>query len=149
MDRRTFVRFGFSVLTGSITLPLLARDHDGDKHGKKHDQGEDDGGEGEHEHGKGHRDSYFQRGDALYLHEYYGGPVDLPSGVRKKYYRTGKLPPGWEKRFRPFPPAVIERLPPTPPYYDRGYLDGYAVVYDRRTRVIVDLVDLLNVATGR
>jgi hypothetical protein len=85
----------------------------------------------------------------LYLHEYYGGPVDPPSGVRKKYYRTGKLPPGWENRFRPFPPAVIERLPPTPPYYDRGYLDGYAVVYDRRTRVIMDLVDLLNVATGR
>ena len=148
MDRRRFVRFGFSVLIGSV-VPLSAWDQDGDKHGKKHGSGEDKRGEGEHEHGHGQRDSYFRPGDESYLHEYYRSPTNLPPGLRKKYYRTGTLPPGWQKRFRPFPPAVIARLPPTPAYYDRGYVDGYAVVYDRRTRVIVDLIDLANLASGR
>jgi hypothetical protein len=78
-----------------------------------------------------------------------GARFDAAQSYRKKYYRTGKLPPGWEKRFRPFPPAVTQRLPPAPAYCDRGYVDGYAVVYDRRTRVIVDLIDVVNVAIGR
>jgi hypothetical protein len=44
---------------------------------------------------------------------------------------------------------MIQRLPPPPPYCERGYVDGYAVVYDRRTRVILDVLDIMNVATGR
>lgn len=150
MHRRTFFGFGFSVLT-LAAAPVLAmdRDEDHDKHHKKHGRGHDGQGEDEHEHGGGRRDGYFRQEDAGYLRQYYGGPVDLPPGLRKKYYRTGKLPPGWSKRIRPFPPALIERLPPPPAYCDRGYLDGYAVVYDRRTRVIMDVIDLINVATGR
>jgi hypothetical protein len=135
-------------LIGSA-LPLSAGDQDGNKHGKKHGGGEENRGEGKHEHGHIHRDGYFRPGDESYLHDYYREPANLPPGLRKKYYRTGTLPPGWEKRFRPFPPAVIARLPPTPAYYDRGYVDGYAVVFDRRTRLIVDLVDLANLAAGR
>ena len=151
MHRRTFFRFGFSVLT-LAAAPLLAMDHDHDhdkhdKHDKKHGHGGD--GKGHHEHGGGHRDSYFRQEDSVYLRQYYGGPVDLPPGLRKKYYRTGTLPPGWSKRMRPFPPVLIQRLPPPPPYCDRGYVDGYAVVYDRRTRVILDVLDLIDVATGR
>jgi hypothetical protein len=148
MDRRTFVRFGISALTGSA-LVLSAKDQDGEKHGKGHGRGGDSRGDGGHERRHGRHDSYFRPGDESYLHEYYQGPSNLPPGLRKKYYRTGTLPPGWQKRFRPFPPAVIARLPPTPVYYDRGYVDGYAVVYDRRTRVIVDLVDLANLAFQR
>ncbi len=151
MKRRTFFGFGFSIFASSTAL-LLARD-DEEKHngyGRKHGHREDeDDDEDEHHRGNGHRGRYFRPEDAIYLRRYYGGPVDLPPGLRKKYYRTGTLPPGWEKRFRPFPPAVIQRLPPPPPYADRGYVDGYAVVYDRRTRAILDVIDLLNAATGR
>jgi hypothetical protein len=147
LNRRTFFGFGFSVLAGA-TVPLIAKDDDEkhNKHGNKHGRGDE---EDEHEHGNGHRGGYFRQEDAVYLRQYYGGPVDLPPGLRKKYYRTGKLPPGWEKRFRPFPPAMIQRLPPPPAYCDRGYVDGYAVVYDRRTRVILDVIDIINAATGR
>lgn len=152
MNRRTFFGFGFSVLAGG-TLLLVAKDKDKDekynKHGKKHGRRDDDEGDDDHERGNGHRDGYFRQEDDVYLRQYYSGPRDLPPGLRKKYYRTGKLPPGWEKRFRPFPPALILRLPPLPAYYDRGYVDGVAVVYDRRTRVILDVIDLINVATGR
>jgi hypothetical protein len=139
MNRRGFFGVGFSVLTAGI-VPLVAKDHDDkhQKHGKKHGQ-----------NGNGHGGNYFREEDAVYLRQYYGGPVNLPPGLRKKYYRTGKLPPGWEKRFRPLPPVMIERLPPPPPYCERGYVDGYAVVYDRRTRIIVDVMDIISAATGR
>ena len=33
---------------------------------------------------------------------------DLPPGLRKKYQRTGQLPPGWQKKMEPFP-ATLER----------------------------------------
>lgn len=147
LNRRTFFGFSFSALAGG-TLPLLAKDGK-DKHGGKHGRRDDDHGEGEHNRGNGNRGSYFRQDDTAYLRQYYGGPVDLPPGLRKKYYRTGKLPRGWEKRFRPFPPVLVQRLPPPPAYCDRGYIDGYAVVYDRRTRVILDVIDLINVAAGR
>jgi hypothetical protein len=138
MNRRGFFGFGLSALTAGI-VPLIAKDKDKhEKHGKKHGQ-----------NGNGHGGNYFREEDAVYLRQYYGGPVNLPPGLRKKYYRTGKLPPGWEKRFRPLPPVMIERLPPPPPYCERGYVDGYAVVYDRRTRIIVDVMDIISAATGR
>jgi hypothetical protein len=150
MNRRGFFGFGFSALAAGI-VPLVAKDDDDkhNKHGNKHGRGDREDDDDDREHGNGHGGNYFRQEDAVYLRQYYGGPVNLPPGLRKKYYRTGRLPPGWEKRFRPFPPAMIQRLPPPPPYCERGYVDGYAVVYDRRTRVILDVLDIMNVATGR
>lgn len=46
------------------------------------------------------------------------------------------------------PPVLVEELPPMPAYYQRGYLDGYAVVIDPRTRVIVDAIDIAGALTG-
>ena len=91
---------------------------------------------------------YFRGSDYVVLRQHYAGPHDLPPGLRKKYYRNGSLPPGWEKRFQPMPVIVVQELPPVPVYYQRGYIDGYAVVYDRRTRMIIDAVDLISAATG-
>jgi len=145
MNRRKFFTLGASALALSVApLPAMDDHDERDKHGNKHDRGGEGNGRG-----RGNRERHFRQEDATYLRQYYNGPADLPPGLRKKYYRTGTLPPGWEKRFRPFPPDVLQRLPPPPPNCDRGYVDGYAVVYDRRTRVIVDLLDLLNVATHR
>lgn len=141
VTRRTW----FSLASTLLATSLFANDHD-DKHRGKHGRDEDDDDDrGRHApSGK-----YFRPEDAAYLRRHYEGPRDLPPGLRKKYYRTGQLPPGWEKRFRPLPPIAIERLPPPPPYCERGFVDGYAVVYDRRTRLIVDILDLVNLATGR
>lgn len=146
MDRRLFFKFSFSALAAGAA-PLSARDHD--DHDKKHGHGHHNNNDQGHGHGLERRDRYFRQDDIDYLRRYYDGPRDLPPGLRKQYYRTGQLPPGWQKRIRPFPPAVIQRLPPPPPYCDRGYVDGYAVVYDRRTRVIVDVIDIVNAIAGR
>lgn len=136
MNRRIF--FGFCLSAVAAAGPVFAAAHDDDereKHGGKH--------------GRGRADHHFRPEDARYLRQYYRGPADLPPGLRKKYYRTGKLPPGWEKRLQPFPPVVVQRLPPLPPNCGRGYLDGFAVVYDRRTRVILDVMDLIGAVAGR
>jgi len=148
MNRRIFFRFCLSAAAAAGALWAAARDDDEhEKHGGKHGHGHDD--QGEDEHAPGHAYHHFRPEDAGYLRQYYRGPADLPPGLRKKYYRTGKLPPGWEKRFQPFPPVVVQRLPPLPPNCERGYLDGFAVVYDRRTRVILDVMDLISAAAGR
>ncbi len=100
-----------------------------------------------HMHGYGdHRGgTYFRLEDYRPLARYYDGPRTLPPGLRHHYYRTGQLPPGWQRKFRPLPAVVVAQLPPVPVGYQRGYMDGYAVVIDPRTRVILDAVDIVAV----
>ena len=83
---------------------------------------------------------YFQPRDVRLIGEYYAPRYrSLPPGLEKKYYRTGHLPPGWERRMEPFPVVVERQLPPLPVGYRRAYIDGYAVVYIPRTEVVVDV----------
>jgi hypothetical protein len=63
--------------------------------------------------------------------------------------RTGKLPPGWEKKIKLFPPELVHVLPPPPPNCERGYVEGVAVVYDRTTRIVLDSIDLISAIAGR
>jgi hypothetical protein len=66
----------------------------------------------------------------------------LPKGLRKKYARTGQLPPGWQKRMEPMPIVVERELVVLPAGYRRGVIDGHAVIYNSRTSVIVDVAVL-------
>jgi hypothetical protein len=148
MNRREFLvgLFGMAPLA---SFGLLLADQGRGKgrgRGREDDQGEDERGErGEH----GESRAYFRREDYGAVRRYYNGPRDLPPGLRKKYYRTGKLPPGWERKIQPFPPELVRVLPPPPPNCERGYIDGVAVVYDRRTRIILDSIDLISAIAGR
>lgn len=103
-----------------------------------------------HGNGKGpkHKDAavqttavYFQPGHVQIINNYYA-PSGLPRGLQKKLMRTGSLPPGWEKRFRPFPYELAHRLPPVCANCGGGVLDGYAVIYDKKTRIIYDVAAL-------
>jgi len=67
---------------------------------------------------------------------------NLPPGLQKKVARGGQLPPGWQKKFEPFPVVVEHRLPVLPPDYRRGVIDGHAVIYNTRSHVIVDVAVL-------
>jgi hypothetical protein len=83
---------------------------------------------------------YFSRGDQRVIREYYAPRYrTLPPGLQKKYYRTGQLPPGWQRKLQPMPVVVERRLAPIPPYYRRGVIDGHAVVYDPRRHEIIDV----------
>jgi hypothetical protein len=145
MERRKFVIALFEICPLS-TVVLFAKDHNNGKgkgKGNKDKQNEKD-----NEQGQGHDSRYFRREDYATVQRHYSGPRDLPPGLRKKYYRTGKLPPGWEKKIRPFPPELVRVLPPPPPNCERGYIDGVAIVYDRRTRIILDSIDLISAIAG-
>lgn len=86
---------------------------------------------------------YFEPHDVRVISEYYAPRYRaLPPGLAKKYYRTGHLPPGWERRVEPMPVAVERQLAPVPDGYSRGIIDGFAVIYSPRTSVIVDVTAL-------
>jgi hypothetical protein len=136
MDRRKLTLLLCGAAPFASLLP--AKDH-----GKGKGKGRDKEGP-RNEHGP-----YFRREDHGVVMRYYSGPRDLPPGLRKKYQRTGKLPPGWEKKMRPFPPELVRVLPPPPPNCERGYIEGVAVVYDRKTRIILDSIDLIAAIAGR
>jgi hypothetical protein len=149
MDRRRFGMMVAAGLAGWMAAPRgWAGDHDdhggeghgGEGHGRDGDRRGGDGRDGEWRH--------YRREDYERLARYYDGRRDLPPGMRRRLYRTGHLPPGWEGRMRPLPPEMMTALPPAPPYCRRGYLDGYAVVIDPRTRVVLDAVDMVGALTG-
>ena len=85
----------------------------------------------------------FGSADLRIIREHYAPRYrNLPPGLRKKVARGGSLPPGWQKKYEPFPYAVEHRLVHLAPEYRRGVFDGHAVIYDRRSNVIVDVAVL-------
>jgi len=65
---------------------------------------------------------------------------DLPPGLARQLERNGTLPPGLQKRFEPFPLELSRQLPPLPPGYVRGVIGESAIVVNRRTWTIVDVI---------
>jgi hypothetical protein len=123
------------VLAGLIasTAPASAKDHGrGNDHWKEK---EDDDDRGRHQR---YGEACFRDDDIRVIYEYYH-PRSLPPGLQKKLYRTGQLPPGWQKKIQPFPVVVERRLPPLCAGCARGYMDGYAIVYQPSSRAIIDI----------
>lgn len=80
----------------------------------------------------------FSTRDTVVVREYYAPQHrNLPPGLRKKYARTGQLPPGWQKKMQPMPVAIERRLEPLPAGYHRGVFEGHAVIY-RPGGLIID-----------
>src|SRR5437879_1015352 len=94
---------GMTLAACLVSAPAFAKhwheDHDHwQKHQKHHD--EDDRRDADH---RGET-CYFHPYDVQVISEYYAPRYRaLPPGLQKKYYRTGHLPPGWEKRIEPIP----------------------------------------------
>src|SRR5436309_3815643 len=63
---------------------------------------------------------FFEPHDVRVITEYYAPRHrSLPPGLAKKLYRTGHLPPGWERKMEPFPVVVERELIPLPYGYQR------------------------------
>jgi len=148
MNRRALL----NLVTGIASLAGACRPALGQGKGRGRGKGRGDGEDGQSHHSEakpGPGSSSFRREDYATIQRYYAGPRDLPPGLRRKYARTGQLPPGWEKKMQPFPPELVRVLPPPPPNIERGFIDGVAVTYDRKTRVILDSIDLIAAIAGR
>jgi hypothetical protein len=65
---------------------------------------------------------------------------NLPPGLQKHLERDGTLPPGLQKRVQSFPPELERQLPPLPDNYHRVVLGQIAIILDRRTQRIVDII---------
>ncbi len=113
--------------------------HDDEDHWKKHDKHHDDGDDREYDHRT--RGCYFQPQEIRVISDYYAPRYrNLPPGLQKKVMRTGHLPPGWERRMEPLPVVVERELVPVPMGYRRGFIDGFAVVYNPRSQIVIDVV---------
>jgi hypothetical protein len=131
----TYVILSALLLNGPTWAKHWHEDKDHwNKHGKHDD---DDDRDFDHHAGN----CRFQPVEVRVIREYYAPRYrDLPPGLQKKLYRTGHLPPGWERRIEPVPVIIEQRLVPVPVGYRRGFIDGYVVMYSPRTQVIVDIV---------
>ena len=112
--------------------------------------------------GKGHSDQgdddrsakgaiFAQQDREIIINYFHGGSSGLPPGLAKRggnlppglerqLERNGTLPPGLQKKLQPFPPELERQLPPCPPSYQRGIIGAHIVVFNRNTRLIVDVV---------
>jgi Ni/Co efflux regulator RcnB len=76
---------------------------------------------------------YYRPRDVVVIRDYYR-PYYRPVAVdvNRYYYRGGYLPPGWHRRIRPVPVYLEPQLVVVPRGYQRGIIDGRAVVYNDR-----------------
>jgi hypothetical protein len=110
------------------------------KHWKHHDRDDDD--DDRDEDGRP-ASCYLGPRDVWIVSDYYAPRYrTLPPGLQKKLYRTGHLPPGWERKLELLPPVVEQRLVPIPGSYRRGIIDGYVVIYEPRTSIVIDVAAL-------
>ena len=76
------------------------------------------------------------------IRTHYSQPsTSLPPGLQKKVARGGQLPSGWQKKMQPFPASVDRALAPLPTGYQRGVVDGHAVIYNGTT--VIDIFAII------
>ena len=123
----------------SICLATMSADDKGNGKGKgKGNQGKSGGSSA------AVVDVGFGTNDVQVIQQYYGAhPVSLPPGLQKKLTRGKPLPPGWQKKLQAFPSDVDVRLGPPCGYCGRGMIDGYGVIYDKKTAIVLDIVQLV------
>ena len=111
------------LLGGVMATNADAGDHGRGKHGRNDARYYRDGH---------YRDSrYFRGRDVVVIRDYYR-PYYRPARVNYRYYRGGYLPPGWGARVVPVPVYLEPQFVAVPYGYNRGFIDGHAVVYNSR-----------------
>jgi Ni/Co efflux regulator RcnB len=85
---------------------------------------------------------HFRDGDRAKLREHYDHIERVDTTHRGRYVAGAHLPADFRKHLRPVPKAVVQELPPPPPGYVFGYIEGYCVVYDPATLLVAGVIDL-------
>src|SRR5688500_12516963 len=92
------------------------------------------GDRGHGKRGKGNarysRDGGNYRGGNYHRRDYYR-PYYRPVANPYRYYRGGYLPHGWRTRVVPVPVYLEPQFVPVPYGYNRGFIDGHAVIYNK------------------
>ena len=162
MPRFRAVLLFFAALAFSAS-PALAQGHGhGRGQSEEHGHGNGHGRGNGRGHGRGHgRDGIaFTQRDRDVLSRYLRGRRSglppglakrdaLPPGLQRQIERTGHLPPGLEKRLRPFPRELERRMPPLPENCGcrYGFVGTSAVIVNPKTGAVLDMIrDILILA---
>ena len=93
-----------------------------------------------------HQDVHYQFRDAdrYRLQSQYQRSLRGVRHDHRPYFQPGyAMVPAYRPYITPVPVHVLRTLPPPPPGYVIGYYQGYNVVYDPTTYVILTAIDLL------
>lgn len=97
----------------------------------------------------GQAKKYFREQDRDHFYGYYRRDVDRWRGHRRPAFVVGEyIPPTYVVRVVPRT-YWVNVAPPPPPGYQYGYYGGYVVAYNPTTRVIADVLDLIDAARSR
>jgi hypothetical protein len=84
---------------------------------------------------------HFRSQDKSHLQPHYRAAHPHVAGAPHwAWHRGVNLPQGWQGQIEPLPQADIALLAPPPPGYEFGYFNGWAIVYDPNTGVILDAI---------
>lgn len=133
-NTKSFLLVAVSALALSCAPAIFAQDRHDDSAQRDRDA---HAGRGDHA-----AEYHFRQEDAPKLRQHYNRIEHVDVAHRTALVAGGRLPEGWHARIRPVPVAIVRELPPPPPGYVFGYLDGYCVVYNPETRLIADVIDL-------
>jgi len=141
-------RFLFAALCmGSVVaLPVsaMADDHRND-HRHEDNRGHDN--RGHDDRGRDHRapEHYeFRDQDRARLQRHYQRNLShIDRGRRPQFVPGGYIAAPYRGYITPAPARVVGYLPPPPRGYSVGYYQGYTVVYDPATFLILNVIDLL------
>ncbi len=87
--------------------------------------------------------SWGDGGNGWRLRHFFNNDMLRINRARRPHFIVGGyFPHQYVTYLQPIPPEVITYLPPVPPGYAMGYYDGYTVVYDPATYLIVSVLDL-------
>jgi len=89
-----------------------------------------------------HAEYHFRQEDAAKLRQHYKKIEHVDVTHRTALVAGAHLSGDWHGRMHAVPAAVIRELPPPPPGYVFGYIDGYCVAYNPTTLLIADVIDL-------
>ena len=97
----------------------------------------------------GQAKKYFRDSDRDRFYAQYRRDADNWRGRMRPVFVPGQYV-GRQYVVRPVPRSIwVTAVAPPPPGYQYGYYGGYVVAYDPTTRMIADVLDLLNTTTAR
>ena len=123
-------------LAAAISLPAQERPQE--ERGQQQQREQERARQDQH----GRAEYHFRQEDGRRLRDHYKDIHRVDVNHRGRYIAGERLPHDWHRRMHPVPEAIIAELPPPPPGYIFGYIDGYCVVYDPNTGYIADVIDL-------
>ena len=112
----------------------------------EHDDRRDDRHDGRHD--DRHNDWRFRGEDRNHFYQHYEHDADRWRGRNRPEFVRGQAIPRTYV-IQPVPRSYWQSVPPPPPGYQYGYYDGYVVAYDPSTRIVADVLDLVNAAVNR